>query len=48
MRCADCGERADSDLCGPCTEVAETLGWSKPARLAALGVLPLDLVEATL
>lgn len=41
MRCADCGEISDSDLCPPCTTVAEKLGWSKPARLATLGVLPI-------
>lgn len=40
-RCADCGGRSTSDLCAPCTKVAVALGWSKPERLAALGVLPL-------
>lgn len=39
VRCADCGELSVSDLCVPCTTVAAALGWSKPQRLAALGVL---------
>lgn len=42
MRCADCGEVTESDLCPECVSVASVLGWSKPARLAALGVLQFD------
>lgn len=41
IRCADCGEATNSDLCPPCTAVAKGLGCSIPDRLAMLGVLPL-------
>ena len=42
MRCADCGTVQDSDLCVECEKVAAVLGWSKPERLAALGVIQFD------
>lgn len=42
-RCVDCGNRAPTVLCRPCTSLAEKLGYTAPERLAALGHPTLDL-----